>query len=188
LIRARQHIPGFVDQSELARVAVVADLKALLQVEWIARWAQEPHGPFGPFHRWTSSRRMACRSTRRTGRATADAARPAIATRPMFSARGAAPTGTTYVVLDVPPEWAGLLLRWVACPGCPPDGHPPQWLTDAIQHLNDDHRWTRERIADWVEGVEQESERAVVAESAEILPSARGQDAGPREKVGSDAS
>jgi hypothetical protein len=27
-----------------------------------------------------------------------------------------------------------------------------------IPHLNDDHRWTRERIADWVESIERERE------------------------------
>ena len=34
---------------------------------------------------------------------------------------------------------------------CAVDGTAP--LFDLIPHLNDDHGWTRERIADWVEAV-----------------------------------
>jgi len=49
------------------------------------------------------------------------------------------------------------------CPAC-------NWHTQRLAlviHLNDRHRWTRERIADWVESVERAS--YPVAESAEIL-------------------
>jgi hypothetical protein len=39
------------------------------------------------------------------------------------------------------------------CPACPPV--PFFWSVNmVIAHLNDDHRWTRERIADWVETLE----------------------------------
>jgi hypothetical protein len=34
------------------------------------------------------------------------------------------------------------------CPGC---GDTAQ--DETIPHLNDDHRWSRERIADWLEGL-----------------------------------
>lgn len=48
----------------------------------------------------------------------------------------------------------GLILgcRGVACPvdGCTGDFEE----ADAIVHLNDKHRWTRERIADWVQTIE----------------------------------
>ena len=37
------------------------------------------------------------------------------------------------------------------------------------QHLNDDHRWTRERIADWVATVEPKEEIKVVEEKVEEL-------------------
>lgn len=36
------------------------------------------------------------------------------------------------------------------CPSCDRPGR----LSDVIVHLNDDHQWTRERIADWVETIE----------------------------------
>jgi len=35
-------------------------------------------------------------------------------------------------------------------------------LLQAIFTLNDEHRWTRERIADWVESIEQQQERDAV--------------------------
>lgn len=47
------------------------------------------------------------------------------------------------------------------CPeGCPLDG--PVWLGNVVSHLNDYHRWTRERIADWVATVEAHEESAAV--------------------------
>lgn len=36
------------------------------------------------------------------------------------------------------------------CPACA----TVEWLDNLIPHLNDDHRWTREAIADWVETLE----------------------------------
>lgn len=48
-------------------------------------------------------------------------------------------------------------------PGCSDEcrwSHPFR-MGDLIVHLNDDHRWTREQIADWVETIEQrEAEKA----------------------------
>lgn len=40
----------------------------------------------------------------------------------------------------------------VGCPACL--GITQTWLGFIIAHLNDDHRWTRERIADWIETLE----------------------------------
>jgi hypothetical protein len=59
---------------------------------------------------------------------------------------------------NVPEEWAAVLS--VASAECPACSHVR--ITDAnsraggaiIVHLNDYHRWSRERIADWVESVE----------------------------------
>ena len=49
------------------------------------------------------------------------------------------------------------LLRQATLP-CPACGFTPyidgENFTDNIAHLNDEHRWTRERIADWVATVE----------------------------------
>lgn len=43
----------------------------------------------------------------------------------------------------------------VTCPACRVWLHGP--LYNLVMHLNDDHRWTRERIADHVEVIENES-------------------------------
>ncbi len=45
------------------------------------------------------------------------------------------------------------------CPGCPANGPLPA----VIAHLNDQHRWTREAIADWVETIEPERQPADVS-------------------------
>ena len=39
-----------------------------------------------------------------------------------------------------------------------------------ITHLNDDHKWTREAIADWVEGIEREQEQAAAIVDAATVP------------------
>jgi hypothetical protein len=54
--------------------------------------------------------------------------------------------------VDVPPEWN--LFLAVSCPVC----EQLDVVGRIIPHLNDDHRWTRERIADWVESIERERE------------------------------
>ena len=54
---------------------------------------------------------------------------------------------------DIPAEWippGGFL-----CPACL-YGDYSNHLDNMVGHLNDDHHWTREQIADWVETVEQE--------------------------------
>lgn len=38
-------------------------------------------------------------------------------------------------------------------------------LEDVIIHLNDDHRWKRERIADWIEGLEAAQDSGVTPSS-----------------------
>lgn len=65
-----------------------------------------------------------------------------------FEARGIA-FGTS---LDMVPwrQWWTWLPNSVACPACAQENY----AADQIVHLNNDHRWTRERIADWVAMVE----------------------------------
>lgn len=51
--------------------------------------------------------------------------------------------------------------------GCPvrkrcKDGRIVTDVCDAIYHLNDSHRWTREQIADWVETIERSQEQPTV--------------------------
>lgn len=52
-----------------------------------------------------------------------------------------------------PREWVDFLETTAACPvkGCQ-DDH--ECVSIVIVHLNDEHEWTREQIADWVETVE----------------------------------
>jgi hypothetical protein len=52
-------------------------------------------------------------------------------------------------IWDVFPE---ALLVVPSCPSC---GESLNCVADGVYHLNDDHLWTREAIADWVETVEQ---------------------------------
>lgn len=59
-------------------------------------------------------------------------------------------------------EWSAVLRVSVAtCPACGVTvrtGRGTYAGGALIVHLNDNHRWTRERIADWVETVERERE------------------------------
>lgn len=54
------------------------------------------------------------------------------------------------LAVQVPNEWGAVLAAVCDCPDCGSSrsGHR------LIAHLNDDHRWTREQIADWVETIE----------------------------------
>lgn len=52
-----------------------------------------------------------------------------------------------------------------ACPQCGVEAT----VSNQITHLNDDHRWTRERIADFIEELEQQqNSRYVEAQGAEV--------------------
>lgn len=57
----------------------------------------------------------------------------------------------------VPREWIWINGLKAACPVCG-DCDDAQ---ETIKHLNNDHRWTRERIADWVETLEPRDEPVV---------------------------
>ena len=57
------------------------------------------------------------------------------------------------IIAAVAPQWILLLNAPTVCPQC---GQRSAWLL--IPHLNDRHRWTRERIADWVETIENAQE------------------------------
>jgi hypothetical protein len=60
-------------------------------------------------------------------------------------------TGEPTHVFDVPSEWIDLLAIEMKCPICDQARQP---LRTLIPHLNDDHRLTREEIADVVATVE----------------------------------
>lgn len=61
-------------------------------------------------------------------------------------------------------HWGSLGSIWpwadVINPPCPACGLHPVNLGTAIVHLNDEHRWTREQIADWVATIESQQEAA----------------------------
>lgn len=57
--------------------------------------------------------------------------------------------GLATVQIVVPETWSCLLLT-SACPVCA----SVDTVIRLIAHLNDEHRWTRERIADWVATIE----------------------------------
>lgn len=60
-----------------------------------------------------------------------------------------------------------VLCRPVQCPVC--GGVGVLWpLSLIVVELNDQHRWTRERIADWVETLESPDERRVQPDAAEF--------------------
>lgn len=58
----------------------------------------------------------------------------------------------------LPGEWQVILGVYRECPACVPTLTPlvPIMVFHLVAHLNDTHRWTREQIADWIEGVERE--------------------------------
>jgi hypothetical protein len=83
--------------------------------------------------------------------------------------RGVIKAGTQYVMVQPLDEWRQVLSDVALCPVCQRGGLIVQ---EVIQHINDDHRWTREQIADWVEGRER-----IVDEIAASLVSAEAEQA-----------
>lgn len=57
--------------------------------------------------------------------------------------------GEMIEIIDTPHEWRVLFIT-VACPMCA----AVEQVLRTIPHLNDDHIWTREQIADWVATIE----------------------------------
>ena len=79
--------------------------------------------------------------------------------RTLFKGDGACALGAAMLAVGVAPEQAGRSLRkrwpWafavsVNCPSC----GRSHLVCQVIVHLNDDHRWTREKIGAWVAGIE----------------------------------
>lgn len=67
------------------------------------------------------------------------------------------------IQVDAPDEWDTVTERILVCPA---DGCGKVDRGDnLIFHLNDDHEWTREQIADWVEQKEAEAFAAAVLET-----------------------
>ena len=75
--------------------------------------------------------------------------------------RGGMPATHTVIVPD---QWFQMVELNQECPQCA--------IADLgyriIAHINDQHHWTRERIADWVETIENAQSVAVQPEAAEV--------------------
>lgn len=67
-------------------------------------------------------------------------------------------------ILDLPSDWSWTGRTSVECPAC---DAPSGSVTRVITHLNDDHRWTREAIADWVKTLEDRMETAAQVKEEE---------------------
>src|SRR5262249_13585196 len=65
--------------------------------------------------------------------------------------RASVARGARVRLIDMPPDWRPVLARPANCPECRQDGS----LGQIIAHLNDRHRWTRTRIAELVQSLEQ---------------------------------
>lgn len=74
--------------------------------------------------------------------------------------------GAAYEAAHVIGSWPALVLAFpqlthiekLACPVC---GDTQDGL---IAHINDDHLWTREAIADWIEGIERAHDPVIATE------------------------
>ncbi len=84
-------------------------------------------------------------------------------------ARGTNGGATHSTVYAIPREWQRIAGTRVVCPAClMADG-----VYRIIPHLNDDHRWTREQIADWIATMETEEAapaEVVTSGSVPVLP------------------
>ena len=88
----------------------------------------------------------------------------------MFAENGTCALGAAYEAIGLSgnnfhyqvsvPGWMQALIELPA-PVCPQCLHEREGriLGDVVIHLNDDHYWTREQIADWVETVEAAQEQ-----------------------------
>ncbi len=63
-----------------------------------------------------------------------------------------------------------ILVQTEFCPACPKETSNSAHVNRVMIHLNDDHRWTRERIADFVASIEpaDSPEEEEVAEMEEV--------------------
>lgn len=64
----------------------------------------------------------------------------------------------------------------------------PQTLLSIVMHLNDDHRWTREQIADWLETLDYDLTIRPAATRQPMMPelSSKKDSVGPCESAGND--
>ena len=58
--------------------------------------------------------------------------------------------GAAAIMVTVPPQWTWSLGAAASCPMC----DRRDVVIRLIAHLNDEHLWSRERVADWIETLE----------------------------------
>jgi hypothetical protein len=75
------------------------------------------------------------------------------------------PPGAQAMLIYIPYNWHQLLIQDEACPEC--GLRSP--MSRQIPHLNDEHRWTRERIADWIEPFEEKLACQTTVPSQELV-------------------
>jgi len=66
---------------------------------------------------------------------------------------------------EIPEEWLGVLGKKLTCPQCSQVEGILEYL---IPHMNDEHRWTREQIADWVEEIEPQEQGTPTPEEEHV--------------------
>lgn len=91
--------------------------------------------------------------------ASGGASHEAIVTADLVTWRGYTRAGGRILILDLPDAWTGTLNLQTDCPERCGNGT----LAGTIQHLNDQHHWTREQIADFVEAIERREESKALA-------------------------
>ena len=89
-------------------------------------------------------------------------------------ARGIEPHRLRTVLL--PPEWQWVHHKSGICPGC--GSHVPTVAAIISSHLNDAHRWTRERISLWVTTIEPHDEIPPLGETERSSPVSAGSGSG----------
>ena len=95
--------------------------------------------------------RLGCLTTRQTFKAYGSG-EEACAMGAMVVGLGCVPNQDDYVPRSRAALLAEHAINTVSNKGCPVRSCSPA-ADNIVVHLNDDHRWSREQIADWLEGV-----------------------------------
>ena len=80
-------------------------------------------------------------------------------------------SGGSHQYVVVPEGWFKLMELYVPCPECTAVLAGTRTISEQIPHLNDFHRWSRERIADWVELIERQ--RGLIPQAEQVPPSSK---------------
>jgi hypothetical protein len=73
---------------------------------------------------------------------------------------------------EIPIEWFSSGAFHAVCPECDNTQRSDRYAGNTIAHLNDEHWWSRERIADWVHTLEAtvlEAESTSMSDAVDVL-------------------